>query len=146
MSSAADRGAALLMVTGATAVLATLAALMLAAALASYEARSYRADLVQARAMADAVVLQAVVALGNGELPWPTPTRRVSVRNGILEASRSAVSVAVFPTPSATGWPRSLPSASGPGAPVLGLGASALFHALSGRVATCGPWVIPQHT
>ena len=71
MSCTADRGAALLLVTGATAVLAMLTALMLAAALASYEARSYRADLAQARALADAVVLQATAALGDGELPWP---------------------------------------------------------------------------
>ena len=120
------------MVTGATAALATLTALLLAAALASYEARSYRADLVQARAMADAVVLQTVVALSNGELPWPTSTQPVRVRNGVLEASRSAVPVTVFPTLPATGWPPVVQLASGPGASALGLGASATLSRVVG--------------
>ena len=132
MNCAADRGAALLLVTGATAVLATLTGLMLAAALASYEARSYRADLVQARALADAVVLQAVVTLADGDLPWPTPSRPVRVRNGVLEASRSTVPVAVFPKPPWADWPPTVPSASVPGGPLLGLGAAATLSRVIG--------------
>ncbi len=132
MSRFADGGAALLLVIGATSVLAMLSGLMLVAALASYEARSYRADLVQARALADAVVLQAMVALGDGSLPWPTPSRPVSVRNGVLEASRSAVPVAVFPTPPWTDWPPAVHSASLPGASVLGLGATATLSRVVG--------------
>jgi len=124
VSCTADRGAALLLVTGATAVLAMLTALMLAAALASYEARSYRADLAQARALADAVVLQATAALGDGELPWPAAARPVRVRNGFLETPRSAVRVAVFPTPPGAAWPPSTPAPPDPGTPDLGVGAT----------------------
>ncbi len=127
-----DSGAALLVVTGVTAALAMLAALMLAAALASYEARSYRADLVQARALADAVVHQVVVALSNGQLPRPTVSRPVRVRNGVLEASGAAVPVAAFPTPAWGGWPPAVGSASLPGAAVLGLGASATLSRVVG--------------
>ncbi len=132
MREVSDRGAALLVVTGVTAVLAPLAALMLTAALASYEARSYRADLAQARALADSVVRQVVVALGDGRLPRPTAARPVQVRNGVLEASGTAVQVAVFPTPPWSGWPPTEGAAAMPEASVLGLGAFARLSRVVG--------------
>ena len=65
-------------------------------------------------------------------VPWPTPSRPVSVRNGVLEASRSAVPVAVFLTPPWTYWPPWVHSASLPGASVLGLGATATLSRVVG--------------
>ena len=62
------RGSSVLLVVGATAALATLAALLLTASLTAYESAALRLDGTQARLLAEAGLLEVGRALSSGEL------------------------------------------------------------------------------
>ena len=66
-----SRGAALLLVIGATAALGTLATLLLSFSLLAYESAALRVDGTQARLLAQAGILEVGMALEDGRLPVP---------------------------------------------------------------------------
>lgn len=129
----ASRGAALLIVVGATAALAVPVTLLLYAAGVAYEVQGYRAERAQALQLARAVLLQAAAALENGELPLPDPGRPVLVRNGVHEGPGRPVSVARFPRPpGAGGWPPRTDAPPVGDPPAFGHGAEVEIVAVTG--------------
>lgn len=127
-----ERGAALLVVIGATAALAVPVCLLLFAAGVAYEVQGYRAERAQAEQLAGAVLLQAADALEAGEIPAPTATRAVRVRNGVLEGAARPVDVARFPRPPAAAWPALADAPPTTDPPLFGVGAEVELAAVTG--------------
>ena len=100
-----ERGAALLVVIAATVGLAVMTSMLLLSGRVAYEIAGMRADSMQAEALVEGAIRQAIRALADGAMPLPVAGAPFRVLNGVA-AGGLLLPVARFPSPPGSRrWP-----------------------------------------
>lgn len=104
-----ERGSVLLLVLVATSGLAVMTSMLLLSGRIAYEIAGLRADTLQAEAMVEGTVRQAIAGLEDGTIALPAAGSPLRVVNGVVPGG-DLLPVARFPAPPATSrwagrWP-----------------------------------------